>query len=206
MEKFSDQISPGGYRMDELASWLQKSVRRGLEEEALFAASELDLAGFAGYCWRRLRIITTEDCGLGEPHLAATIHALHEFWKAERAKKTGQEPIFLVHAVILLSRSRKSYYVSNAFIAMYDGERARPEVPDYCLDKHTARGRQMGRGTQHFIEEGSRLVDELALDDPYEARARAAMLATEARRRGRVRRPEPEQQLFDSTADEGTRP
>ena len=32
-------------------------------------------------------------------------------------------------------------------------------VPDYALDKHTQRGKSMGRGLAHFIQEGSLLVD-----------------------------------------------
>lgn len=32
-------------------------------------------------------------------------------------------------------------------------------VPDYALDKHTQRGKSMGRGLEHFIKEGSLLVD-----------------------------------------------
>jgi replication-associated recombination protein RarA len=194
--RFADQLTPNGHRCDEAASSVQKSIRRGLEDDALYFASELDLAGYGQYVWRRLRICTVEDCGLGEPHLAATIHALHEFWKQERTKKTGQERIFTVMAVCLLARSPKSYLVSNAYIATYHGERPRREVPDWARDKHTQAGRQLGRGAQHFIEVGSRLVGELELDDPYEARARKAMLETEARRQRR--RPEPEQQLFDT--------
>jgi hypothetical protein len=30
-------------------------------------------------------------------------------------------------------------------------------IPDYALDKHTSRGKKMGRGLKHFIEEGAKL-------------------------------------------------
>ena len=193
--KFADQITPGGHRCDEVSSAMQKSIRRGLEEEALYWTTELDLAGFGNYAWRRLRIVCTEDVGLGEPHLAATIRALYEAWKEERAKQTGQERIFLVHAVCLLARAPKSYLVSNAFIASYFADRPPREVPDWAKDMHTQAGRRMGRGAEHFIEEGSLLVNELELNDPYQARSRTAMLETAARRRRR-HRPEPEQ-LFE---------
>jgi hypothetical protein len=42
-----------------VASALQKAIRRGNEREALFWASELDLAGYGGYVWKRLRIIAS---------------------------------------------------------------------------------------------------------------------------------------------------
>lgn len=34
------------------------------------------------------------------------------------------------------------------------------EVPDYAVDKHTARGKRMGRGLAHFLNEGSKLNNE----------------------------------------------
>ena len=33
-------------------------------------------------------------------------------------------------------------------------------IPDIAVDKHTARGKQMGRGSEHFIKEGCRLENE----------------------------------------------
>jgi hypothetical protein len=41
-------------------------------------------------------------------------------------------------------------------------EGTRPEVPDYGLDMHTARGIAMGRGLQHFWEVGAQINRELA--------------------------------------------
>ena len=63
--RFAEQITPGGYRCDECASALQKTIRRGEERDALHFATELALAGYGGYVWKRLRIIASEDVGLG---------------------------------------------------------------------------------------------------------------------------------------------
>jgi len=166
---------------------MQKSIRRGLEEEALYWASELELQGFGNYVWKRLRLICTEDVGLGETFLAATIRALYENWKDAKSGGNGQERIFMVHAIVLLARARKSYLVSNAFLATYFDERPPREVPDYALDMHTKAGRQMGRGFEHFFAVGGKLVDELEIEDPYEERAQRAMLAKEATKRRRPR-------------------
>ena len=46
-----------GYMFDEVASALQKSIRRGLEFEALFWAKVLCSAGYDLYVWRRLGMI-----------------------------------------------------------------------------------------------------------------------------------------------------
>jgi hypothetical protein len=40
-----------------------------------------------------------------------------------------------------------------------------PTIPDYALDMHTADGQAMGRGRQHFWEEGAKVVPELPQRD-----------------------------------------
>jgi hypothetical protein len=63
-------------------------------------------------------------------------------------------------------------------------------MPDWALDKHTGRGRRMGRGTEHFFDEDAVLANEADLDDPYAAEGRAA--------RSQRQRPEnPEQTDLD---------
>lgn len=47
-----------------------------------------------------------------------------------------------------------------------------PQVPDYAIDKHTARGKKMGRGVAHFYTVGA-LVNNEPFADPWVQRARA---------------------------------
>ena len=46
-----------------------------------------------------------------------------------------------------------------------------PELPDWAFDQHTIKGKAMGRGLQHFREEGAKLVPPRTADDPYEDEA-----------------------------------
>lgn len=78
----------------------------------------------------------------------------------------------MVHAVILLCRASKSRLVDHALIVLYEGKRAAREIPDFALDKHTARGRQRRRGWKHFWSEGAKLHPEGELLDIYRDRAR----------------------------------
>ena len=170
-----------GFAFDECASALQKCIRRGQEEDAVYFALELADSGYAQYVWRRLLVITSEDVGLAEPTMPATIHALHQNALTLEAKRKGSGRLPLVHAVLLLSRAKKSRIVDHALIAVAADETVRP-VPDVAVDKHTKRGRAMGRGREHFFEEGSLLANvetgelehEPHLPDPYRERARAA--------------------------------
>lgn len=173
---FAELTTPGGYKCAEVASALQKSIRRGLEEDALFWATELDLAGFGEYVFKRLRIIASEDVGLADNSAAVTIQALYQSWLQQRKKKDerhGPERLFLIHAVMVLSRAPKSRMVDHALIVNYEASRAHREIPDYALDRHTSRGRARKRAWQHFWEQGARLENRAPLNDPYEARAKA---------------------------------
>ena len=45
-------------------------------------------------------------------------------------------------------------------LAVARGE-AKPSIPEYALDMHTAQGQAKGRGLRHFYETGARLEPEL---------------------------------------------
>jgi len=172
---FAEMPTPGGYKCGEVASAMQKCIRRGDEDGALFWSTELDLAGFAEYVWKRLRIIASEDVGLAAPGVPCQIRGLYENWLEQRRKKDtihAPERLFLVHAVMLLSRSPKSRAVDHALIHHYEGPRPSREIPDFALDRHTARGRSRNRGWKHFFEQGCQLHPRGDVSDRYEASAR----------------------------------
>ncbi len=172
---FSELTSVGGYQLGEVASALQKCVRRGEEESALFWATELDMSGYGEYCWKRLKIMASEDVGLAEPGLAGEIRALYGNWLDQRKKKDerhGPERLFLVHAVIILARAKKSRLVDHALIAYYEAARPKLEIPDAALDKHTRRGRMKGRGHEHFWTEGAKVNNAAKIVDRYYTVAR----------------------------------
>jgi len=172
---FAEVQTPGGYRCGEVASALQKCIRRGLADDALFWATELDLAGYGEYVFKRLVIISCEDIGLADPGAVVRVTALRDAWRDQRKKndtRHAPERLFLVQAVLDVARAPKSRMVDHALIVMYEGDRPARPVPDFALDKHTARGRAAKRSWKHFWEEGARLENRAALDDPYEAAAR----------------------------------
>jgi replication-associated recombination protein RarA len=173
----------GGHPLGEVASAFQKSIRRGLEDEALHWGVELDTSNFGEYAWKRMRIMASEDVGLAEPNLPATIFALYQNWLDQRKKrdvKHGPERLFLIHAILLLVRAKKSRIVDHALITYY-GNHARRNIPDYALDKHTGAGRRLGRGVAHFFDEGIQLENTANLDDPYRESARNTLISDEDR-------------------------
>jgi replication-associated recombination protein RarA len=140
---FAEVQTPGGHRAGEVASALQKCIRRGLADDALYWATELDLAGFGEYVFKRLVIIASEDVGLADPHACQIVAALRDSWRDQRKKDDKRhvpERLFLVHAVLYLARAPKSRMIDHALIVHYEGKRERRKVPDFALDRHTSRG------------------------------------------------------------------
>jgi len=68
-----------------------------------------------------------------------------------------------MHAVWLLATAPKSRIADWSSMVRFS-EPERRDVPDDALDKHTSRGRRMGRGTEHFFAEGTRLARFVPVD------------------------------------------
>jgi replication-associated recombination protein RarA len=151
-----------GYDFKEVLSALQKSIRRGLEDDALFWATELYRSDYAVHAWRRLVVISSEDVGEAEPYMIVKIKALQAEWKERiKDKEYGQDaPLYFIQAVLALVRAHKSREVDEAYIVYMEGPRMSRPMPDYAIDKHTERGRAMGRENVHFFSEGAKLENE----------------------------------------------
>ena len=68
----------GGHDAGEVVSWLQKAIRRGQEDDAIYCAVQLERSGFGAWAWKRLRVIVSEDVGLAWPEGPTVIAALHQ--------------------------------------------------------------------------------------------------------------------------------
>lgn len=168
-----------GFDFGEVASALQKSIRRGQEEPALHWAAELSRSGYDRYLLYRLQVIACEDVGLAEPAgFFAEVRALVDAWKEVSARKYPHKPerMFIAQLVLRLARARKSELVGEALCVHWQTNERLFEIPDEALDPHTARGRSMGRKmpewwdiTYHLENRG-----DVEGDDRYTERAIAA--------------------------------
>ena len=118
----------GGYDYYEVVSALQKSIRRGLEDDALFWGTELYLSDYANHAWKRLLVIASEDLGLAENSASLYVKNLHDLYCED--KKSGESRLYFVHALLLLVRAPKSRIVDHATIAFFEGQRPPREIPD----------------------------------------------------------------------------
>jgi replication-associated recombination protein RarA len=166
---FGSLTSARGYRMGEVASAMQKAIRRGEADNAVYWAVELDRSGFGKYAWKRLRVITSEDVGPAWPEGPAVIDALYRTFldlRKEEKDTPKSSKMVLVHAVLLLARAPKTRVCDILNIVHYGDDLNGREIPDYALDQHTSAGKRMGRGAEHFWTEGTQLDNHVP--DPLE--------------------------------------
>jgi len=175
-----------GYGFFEATSAFQKAIRRGDETIALYFMVEFFNSNYAGYLWKRMKIIASEDIGLAAPAFHATLHALHQcFLDQEKDNKENKpERMFLTHAVILMCRAKKSRLVDYALIKIWRDHDQRIEIPDYAFDMHNARGKAMGRGIKHFYEEGAKC--ENFVEQEGESNYRSAAYALQIKKPGKI--------------------
>lgn len=154
----------GGYPLDEAVSALQKCIRRGLEKQSMFWALELN-GRYSKYLWRRLVAIVVEDIGMANMELVGVILSLRmQVEDLRKISKVGDYTLnALAFAILAMARSpksRESDVFMNEVLRDIRNKRADISVPDFALDMHTKRGRQMGRGADHFWEHGAHVENE----------------------------------------------
>ena len=170
--------SRNGIQCDLLISALQKSIRRGLAEEAVAVAYEMYITSehLEDKLWRRLQAISVEDVGFGDLSAPVLINALNQM-RQNFPYNDGDRPIFFVHAIRYLAAAKKdrsSDNLKNIVIAEFEIGRV-PAIPDFALDMHTEAGRALGRDFRHFLAEGSRVANELPVEENYKARLLALL-------------------------------
>ena len=165
-----------GFNDDEVISALQKQIRRGVEDDALYWALEICSNGRNTSGFNRLKnlltTITYEDIGLGNPEVVFQVSiALRDMKKMYDNKNETWKSI-LSYIVLLLCRTEKSR-ITKHFAKYIDDvwtnrtpEEMEIEIPDYAVDMNTSQGNALGRtnnsskGIKHLIEHGEYLENE----------------------------------------------
>ena len=154
-----------GFAADHVISALQKEIRRGHAENAALLAYEMILTSPAleEYMWYRLKVISVEDIGFGDPMAPVLVQSLYEMTSA-CDHSVGERKLYAIHAVRYLcacQKDRSSDEMINWIINSVESGESLPVIPDYALDMHTAEGQKKGRGRRFFFEEASRIEPEL---------------------------------------------
>lgn len=172
-DPWSKITTRNGYAADEVISALQKSIRRGLEEQACMFAYEMYVSSpqLEEKMWRRLLTISVEDIGMGNPNAVLMVQSLNEMRK-NFEYSDNDRTIYFIHAIRYMCASEKdrsSDLLKNICIKSFAMGKF-PEIPEYALDKHTVRGQAMGRDSMHFLHEASKVIPQAEIDNNYKER------------------------------------
>jgi len=154
-----------GYDFFAVTSAMQKAIRRGDEKIAGYFALELMHSGYYNYVWKRLLIISAEDCaGIITKEIWALKQAFDMAYDIKKRKGGG---VCIAKAVILMCRQAKSrdadhlavlVYLENNIdetdlktrLDEYDNSE-KIELPEYTFDWHTQTGKKAGKTKREFF-------------------------------------------------------
>ncbi|MCA9388415.1 hypothetical protein KC644_01475 [Candidatus Berkelbacteria bacterium] len=159
-----------GFNLAEVASALQKAVRRAQEEEALHWAIEMADSGFSKYMFKRLKIIAAEDIGLIDPQAFQLTKMAEDAYEQEKkASKSEPDKLYIALAVLYLVRSKKNREVDDFLgTILHQRENGKfPEVPDYAVDGHTQRGKQKKETKLQMWWNSGRVLQNVAGGNKY---------------------------------------
>lgn len=159
-----------GYDFFEAASAMQKAIRRNDAKIAGFFALELFHSGYQYYVWRRLLVISAEDCyGIGITTEVFNLYRAYVLVHENKSEDDMKGRVFLSKALLILCRTKKCRDADHLHNLMFDqGKGITDEealaaikidhgeiidVPDYAHDVHTKRGRYLGKTKEDFFRE-----------------------------------------------------
>lgn len=131
-----------GYDFGEVASALQKSIRRSDERETVYWALELYKTA-PHYVVKRLLVIASEDVGLADPHVVGVVNSLAVGWSEAKKFSWYVSPHQVIMMAMLLARADKSTEVEDlrAVIELDVKEGKRRKIPEDAIDMHTSIGK-----------------------------------------------------------------
>lgn len=205
MKNFYERpMTKGGYFTDEVRSALNKSIRRGDEQAAMFWAMEFYELGWWRYLVRSLTTIAGEDIGLASPQALPMCMTAYLYFttvaKEKGEKKTHKcsvcnhvdeskgfyQPHWceLGQIISFLCHSPKNRHVDLIVSLVGDKrqkENWRIEVPKEALDSHCVGGRQRLKkegldGGREFYANGAKVKNHKYFEEKHEKQVKAELM------------------------------
>jgi len=147
----------------EFMSAMQKAIRRNKSEEAYYFALKMEEFN-PKMLMNRLQEIVIEDIGNANPNLPYVFDVLRK-WYFQKLDKGKHGHLELVQIILLMASGNKSRDSVNLLKTVDFGiefEGKEFPIPDYAFDRHTLKGKKMGRGWEHFFKEACKLDKDIS--------------------------------------------
>lgn len=146
------QLDKLGYQFGEVTSAMQKEIRRGDEEAAVYWGLLLYEAS-PYYAWKRVLITAAEDVGFAAPETVALVYSLALGWQFCKTYSYTVPGHSLTMAIMALCRTpyRDTQVEDLQSLTLEMHKRGlKREMEDYSRDAHTEAGRAAGKNWSHW--------------------------------------------------------
>jgi hypothetical protein len=177
-----------GETVDVARSAAQKAVRDGDEGKGSYWIRQLYFVGYD--VWKALAIFSVEDVGIADLSLKTHVLELKQAADMCKPKdhrpslqcvkdkcKNHPDLLCVLESMQICCRAQKCRAADDAAIwfrenptykpptpeetaALNGDDLAKPVIDDKVIDQHTAKGRKMGRGVEHFKAKGAQLQNK----------------------------------------------
>ncbi len=154
-----EPVSKEGQTFDEMFGNVVAALD-GQDEVRAYIEGHMVANGYAGWLWQGLHEYAFAQVGVG--HVVQVVGLARDMVEAFLIKQASYEPVFMSFVMQLLCRSPRDTVMLDV-VQMVEQKR---EVPDFAVDMHTMRGRNLGRDIRTFDQEGS-ILHPLAYPSPY---------------------------------------
>lgn len=164
--KGHSRLDKMGYVFGEVTSAMQKEVRRGDEEAAVYWGLLLYEASPI-YAWKRVVITACEDIGHGDPATVAQVCSLANAWAFVKLGSWQVDPNMIVLAIMLLCRAPKSTEADDLknlidqaqkSYLLDEGKVGLRPIPEYALDCHTKAGKADGKTERDWFADRAEMI------------------------------------------------
>lgn len=155
------KLIKGQYVFGEVASAMQKEMRRGDVRQALWWALLLYEAA-PYYAWKRILVTVCEDVGMASPETVDRFVNLALAWRIAKEKSWYVTGHAVTLAVMLICAAPKStavedlqtiYLTKIRELAALKSKAEWPPIPEYAKDAHTAAGKAAGKTCRDWYED-----------------------------------------------------
>ncbi|MBT5029737.1 hypothetical protein HON03_00570 [archaeon] len=160
---FSTLKTKNNYPADEVISALQKEIRKGNFENAVFYTLEMLESGdrFITKFWERMLVVVVED--VSDNNCITQINSLKDTYFNLEDAKPWDKDMQAVKAVKILCDAKKDRIVSEIYDYMKIQRKQgyKIKIPEYAIDMHTKKGKELKLNYLDFLERSSKLENEI---------------------------------------------
>lgn len=166
--------TPDGTPVDVARSAAQKAVRDGDEQAGIYWIKQLYFADRK--IWKALSIFAVEEIGIADLSVKTHVLELEKLAEACRDERNS-DLLHVITAMTICCRAKKCRAADDAAIwynehptftmptpgevkNLANTDLLQPTIDDKVFDRHTTKGRKMGRGMEHFKAEGAQLQNK----------------------------------------------